>query len=170
MTTAGRPGRLRRLRGFDYAGCGEYFVTTVTHRRECLFGTVVGSVMRRTSAGDAVHRAWLALPERYPFLSPDSFIVMPNHIHGILVFGPEHVLARDGGLLTPGRVHLDRVMRAFKSTSAIAVNRTLGRAGVPLWQSGYFEHVVRNERALERIRGYIDGNPEAWPKDRFHSG
>ncbi len=162
------PGKPRRLRGYDFASCGEYFVTVVTRDRGEVLGRVEGATVRLFPAGEAVRDAWTDLPRRFPFLRLDEFVVMPNHIHGILVLVPSDERALDQPAVRPGRVHLDIVLQVFKSISTIEVNRVLGRTGVHLWQRGYYEHIVGDDRALERIRGDISGNPEAWPGDPYN--
>ena len=154
--THGSGRRSIRLRGLDYRGFGPYFVTICTQDRECLFGAVLDGGMHLNVIGRSVITAWERLPARFQFLRHDERIVMPNHLHGILVFLPCE---------TP--VPLGQVVRAFKSLSTIEVNRVTGRTG-PLWQRGYYEHVIDAGEDLDRIRGYIRANPEAWPRDPIH--
>jgi REP element-mobilizing transposase RayT len=158
--------RPRRLRCIDYTSCGEYFITTVTRDRALLFGSVVGDVVRLSPAGEAVRDAWLSLPGRFPFVRLDDSVVMPNHFHGVLVFLPEDELD-EGARRAMRRCHLNMVVQAFKSTSAVEVNRVLGRKGRPVWQAGFYEHTVRDERGFEAIRAYIARNPEAWSSDEY---
>jgi hypothetical protein len=74
-----------RLKGYDYAQAGAYFVTIVTRDRACLFGEIVGGESYLNSAGQVVQSEWNDLPNRYPTVECDAFVVMPNHIHGIIV-------------------------------------------------------------------------------------
>lgn len=77
--------RSLRLKGYDYTQVGAYFVTIVTHGRLCLFGEIVGKEMRLNEAGEMVCRFWEVLPQRFPAIEMDMFVVMPNHLHGIVV-------------------------------------------------------------------------------------
>ena len=89
-----------RLRGYDYSQAGAYFVTIVTQGRECLFGDVVGDTMQLNGAGRLARAAWEGLPRRFPGIGLDVFVVMPNHVHGIIVIdesvGASLVGAQDG--------------------------------------------------------------------------
>ncbi len=171
--------RSLRLRGFDYSKEGAYFVTICTRNRECLFGEVVAGRMRLSEAGQAIQAVWARLSERFPTIESDAFIVMPNHIHGILVLvGAGPVLSLVEGLSLPVKgaassaptaftpITLGNLLRAFKSISAVGANRFLSRSGKPLWQRNYYEHVIRNEESLNRIREYIATNPLRWELDR----
>ncbi len=128
----------------DYATPGAYFITIVTRGREPLFGA--------EGAGAAVRAAWLALDQRFPLCETDEFVVMPDHVHGVLwVLDPEAAFDRGPASGAPTAVDkqatLPQMVRAFKSLSAIAVNRSVGRSG-PVWQRSYYERYVRNDREL----------------------
>jgi len=163
--------RSLRLQGFDYSWEGTYFVTVCTKDRECIFGTVVDGKMRLNDVGRVVQSVWDGLSERFPTIELDAFVVMPNHVHGILVLvGAGLALpARDAASSAPRRSRPDSlgsVLRAFKSIAAIGSNRLLSRSGQPLWQRNYYEHVIRSEESLNRIRDYIATNPIRWELDR----
>lgn len=173
-----------RLHGYDYAQAGAYFITSVTKDRLCLFGDVVGGEMRLSELGHIVQMAWDELLGYYRSVQCDAFIVMPNHIHGIITLtengasgksdvgagfkpargvevGPNS--ARAG--LKPAPTLLE-VVRAFKTFSARRINEIRGTAGNSVWQRNYYEHVVRGEIELHRIREYIANNPLQWELDR----
>ena len=168
-----------RLKGYDYHLHGAYYVTVCTHERQCLMGQVMLGSMQLNAVGQVVLDAWAALPARFPDVQLDAFVVMPNHVHGILcidhdvgaVLAPPAPGAASGAPTLPaagaasGASTLGEIMRAFKSLSAIAANRILGRSGVPFWQRNYYEHIVRNDHDLDEIREYIVGNPVNWEKD-----
>jgi putative transposase len=154
-----------RLKGYDYAQAGAYFVTMCTQDRACLLGDVVGEEVRLSDAGSMIQAVWDGLPNRFPGMELDAFVVMPNHVHGIATFvGAGLAPPAEKGAASSAPT-LGNVVRAFKSLSAIHVNRLLRRSG-PLWQRGYFDHVVRDDRDLERIREYIATNPLRWALDR----
>jgi len=141
-----------RLRGYDYSQAGACFVTVCTTGRELLLAS--------DPVRDAVRAAWHSLPDRFPLVSLDEFVVMPNHVHGIIFLAETWPGAEKESTPT-----LSAVMRAFKSISAIAANRLLGRASLPFWQRGYYGHIIRNEADLNRIREYIRNNPLEWALD-----
>ena len=125
--------------------------------------------MRLNDAGQAAQAEWVQLPERFQFIELDEFVIMPNHLHGIILVGAG-LAPPDGGAPNRGAASsaptLGNILRAFKSISAIAVNRLLGRSGRSLWQRNYYEHIVRNENELAHIREYIANNPAQWALDR----
>ena len=146
-----------RLKGFDYRQPGAYFVSICVDDRECLFGQVMGNSMQVNEAGSIVRSIWESLPSRFSAVALDAFVVMPNHVHGI-------VILREGSTTPPGP-SLGGVIRVFKSISAIQVNRLLQREGRPLWQRNYYERVVRDVGSLSRIQQYIQDNPARWDVD-----
>jgi REP element-mobilizing transposase RayT len=162
-----------RLKGYDYSRAGAYFVTICTHDRECLFGEIMDGEMRLNDAGQAAQADWVRLPERFQSIELDEFVIMPNHLHGIILVGaglappdrgaPNRGACRGAACCAPTLGH---ILRAFKSISAIAVNRLLGRSGRSLWQRNYYEHIVRSENELAHIREYIANNPAQWALDR----
>ena len=152
--------RSPRLATFDYTHPGLYFVTVCTWGREPLLGEVVAGDMHLSQAGRAALEAWAALPLRFPAVDLDAFVVMPNHVHGILVLGGAPDLAPD-----IARPNLAVVMRAFKSVSGIQGNRALGRTNQPFWQRSYHDRIIRNTRELALIRKYIADNPARWETD-----
>ena len=163
--------RSLRLRGFNYSSEGAYFVTICTQNRECLFGGVVDGEMRLNDVGRVVQIVWNGLSERFPNVELDAFVVMPNHVHGILVIvGAGQALPVKGAASSAptGSVSstLMKLLRTFKSISAIQVNRLLSSSGQPFWQRNYYEHIIRNEESLNRIREYIATNPLRWELDR----
>ncbi len=164
--------------GHDYAQAGAYFVTICTHGHVCLFGRVVDGAMELNAAGRAVQRCWCGIPAHFSQVELDAFVVMPNHVHGVLIIvGADHgecVGANDPGAnddspLPPARLArgtsntLGSIVRGFK----IGVTRWMRRntAVRDVWQRSYYEHVIRDQRALQRIRRYIGENPATWAHD-----
>mgnify|MGYP001578636942 CR=1 FL=1 len=157
-----------RLRGFDYAAHGAYFVTIVTHERRELFGRIVADEMRLNAAGRIVAEEWQRSGELRSNVEIDAFVVMPNHVHGIVF-----LTQTDEGTLrsAPTRSFgggmagsLPVVVRNFKG----AVTRRMRERGFdePVWQRNYHERVIRNERELQAIRQYIIDNPRQWALDK----
>lgn len=183
-----------RLKGYDYSQSGAYFVTICTQNREHLFGDIINGAMHLNDVGAVVQGTWIDLPNRFPTVRLDTFVVMPNHIHGIIILTNNHSVTVGAGLALPnihdhGSNHgvpstcssnldsakfqgtasstppLGDIIRAFKSISAIAVNRLLLRSGQPLWQRNYYERIVRDAHSLSNIRRYIKANPKNWAED-----
>ena len=148
---AAMPQRKRlRLRGFDYASEGLYFVTVCTHRRRCVLGHIEDDEVRLSRIGCIVRAQIDGLAARLGVVV-DSFVVMPNHVHLIVALGPK---ARQASPL-----RLGTVIGGFKSGSTRS-------AAARLWQRGYYEHVVRDADDLTRLREYIETNPIRWSVDR----
>jgi len=172
-----------RLVGYDYAQEGAYFATICTHGRVCLFGDVMEDGVRLNAAGRVVESVWDGLPRHYPYVELDACVIMPNHIHCIVVL-TENVGAGFKPALTPGRAArisahpepaltahtvrhgLPEIIRAFKTFSARGINEIRNTAGMPVWHRNYYEHIIRNEKSLNRIRQYILDNPARWAVDR----
>jgi len=173
-----------RLRGWDYTYPGAYFVTICTHNGECLFE---GPVLRRV-----VETMWQRIPHHFPYVQLDEFVVMPNHVHGIIwIVGARHSekapssptstipsdesvqlreqTSRNASPLRPRRVmsgSLGAIVGNFKSVTARRINRIRKTPGASVWQRNYYEHIVRDETELARIREYIRLNPVKWELDR----
>jgi REP element-mobilizing transposase RayT len=157
--------RAIRLREYDYRQPGAYFITVVAHRRAVLFGEIEGGETRLNEFGQIVERAWTDLPEHYLNVQCDAFVVMPNHIHGIIVLGEPIVGA--GFKPAPTRRHgLPEIVRALKTFSARRINNLRHTPGASVWQRNYYEHVVRNDGELRRVREYILNNSLDWENDR----
>ena len=190
--------RSLRLKGYDYSMAGAYFVTICTQDRACLFGDVVAGAMRLNEAGQMVSALWDGIAARFSNVEIDQFVVMPNHLHGILVLGdgaggmtterattrvaPTGIVGAPlvgapatngdpvGAPLVGALVRLGDVVGAFKSLATTGYIAGVKARGWPefrgrLWQRNYYEHVIRDESALERIRRYVDDNPARWEFD-----
>jgi putative transposase len=153
-TTVGKQRRRSiRLRQYDYRQAGAYFITVVAHGRAALFGDIAGGERRLNEFGEIVERAWASLPEHYLNVQCDAFVIMPNHIHGIIVFDEPTVGA--GLKPAPTRRHgLPEIVRALKTFSARRINEMRHSSGAPVWQRNYYEHIVRGDGELLRSRIY----------------
>ena len=213
-----------RLRGYDYALAGAYFVSIVTQDRACLLGEVVEGAMRLNDAGQMVRAVWDELPVFYPGVNIDGIVVMPNHIHGIIILvgaaprGRPDIGSdghRDSGQARPDSgqargpaptaissghtalssgdtaislgdteislgdtamslghtpMSLGDVVHRFKTMTTKRYADGVKQSGWAtfqgrLWQRNYYEHIIRDEPALDRIRRYIDENPLQWAFD-----
>ncbi|WP_017713130.1 transposase [Prochlorothrix hollandica] len=256
-----------RLKGYDYTSSDAYFLTLCTHQRQCLFGHIVDGVMHLNDCGQIVERGWLAIPTHNPHVVLDEFVVMPNHIHGIVIIGDDDGDGDDGRgeAFAPGSVGEDQkslpqmlrplrpqespgsvgedqkslpqmlrplrpqespgsvgedqkslpqmlrpygllgsvgndqkllpqmlrpqespgsasplrpngtqpgsigaIVQTFKSHTTRKINRITQSKGKTLWQRNYYEHIVRNQESLQKIRSYIQMNPRSWASDQLH--
>ncbi len=156
-----------RLKHYDYSQAGAYFVTICTKDKSCLFGEIVDGLMGLNHFGEVVQTCWNDLAKHYPHAESDVFVVMPNHVHGIIVLGD---LSDVRAGLKPAptvvkRCGLSEIIRAFKTFSSRQINELRGRHRIPVWQRNYYEHVIRNENDLNEIREYIVNNPLKWDLD-----
>jgi putative transposase len=150
-----------------------------------LFGGVRGGKMVLNAMGAVADACWRAIPVHYPNVRLDEFVIMPNHVHGVLEIGefvgaihesPPNIGANTHGAirelplqLTPKQMRrnmvLAKIIGRFKMNSAKQINIMRGAPGVPVWQRNYYEHIVRDDDALNRIRRYIRHNPAEWQTD-----
>jgi len=175
MPEPDRKRRSIRLKEYDYSQGGMYFVTVCTRHREPFFGVIERGEMQLNDAGDMLVAKWDTLPDRFPAVELDSFVVMPNHVHAIL-----NIVANGdvGAGLVPAQRATTRVapsvgdiVGAYKSLTTVAYTHGVRRLGWPafherLWQRNYYEHVIRNEESLKQIRQYIADNPARWEFDQ----
>ncbi len=166
MRTIAHHRRSIRLREYDYTQAGAYFVTICTWQRECLFGEVVNGEMRLNPIGGIVEECWKWLGEQYPYVELDVWVIMPNHIHGMVLLTD----GRRGGSRTAPteetrRKPLGRLIGAFKTVSTKRLNLSRDTSGLPVWQRNYYERVIRDEAELGRMREYIVANPRLWAED-----
>lgn len=166
-----------RLKEYDYSKPGGYFITIVTKNRVCLFGNVVDGEMLLNEAGKTVNECWRAIPEHFPQVTLDGFIVMPNHIHGIIIIDEMHNVRDHVGVQNLEPLHYDKqnkyqniipksigsIVRGFKIgvTKWFRINTTIYN----VWQRNYYEHIIRNRDDLHEIREYIANNPLKWEFD-----
>lgn len=161
-----------RLKGFDCTQQGAYFVTVCTQGKLCLFGAIVEAKVILNDTGRIVEKCWRDIPAHFPHVELDEFVVMPNHVHGILRI-VEPIGAKDFSPLQTQKPSgtsktIGSVIRGFK----IGVTKWTRQhtPGLDVWQRNYYEHVIRNEIALERARQYIMGNPAQWDEDNENPG
>ena len=172
-----------RLKGYDYTRAGVYFVTIVTQNRACLFGHIVAGEVRLNAFGQVVAETWQWLATQYDYVELDEWVVMPNHLHGIIIItetgdggGGSRTAPTVIGTTVPTvvapdaptvkRKPLGRLIGAFKTVSTKRINEYRGTPGVVVWQRNYYEHIIRDERSLNRVREYIAANPLRWHLDR----
>jgi len=150
---------------------GAYFITLCTYNRSCIFGQIVDGEMIINEFGKIVKSVWSDLPRHYPDIKLDVSALMPNHIHGIIfIVGaglkPARTKPAPTDIDCAKRYPLSEIIRGFKTFSARRINETRNRSGTHVWQRNYYEHIIRNEDELGRIREYIVNNPAQWQFDR----
>jgi putative transposase len=145
-----------RLNGYDYSTSGAYFITICTHDREYLFGDIVNEKIELNIFGEIARSHWQQLSQHHPNIIMDESIVMPNHLHGIIILESS----------TVGTKSISEIIRGFKTFSAKAINKERGLRGVPVWQRTYYDRIIRNELELDRVRQYIINNPCNWDADK----
>lgn len=155
-----------RLKGYDYSQVGAYFITVCAQNRECLFGSVVDGEMRLNGAGTIVADEWLKTTMIRDEIELDEWVVMPNHFHGIVWIN--HHRRGDWPVAPTGPQprSLGSLMAGFKSAVTKRINENRQTPGEKIWQRNYYEHIIRNESELNRIREYIVNNPLQWELDR----
>ena len=161
-----------RLKSYDYSKAGAYFVTICVREKECLLGDVVGGVMRLSEMGEIVREEWLKSSIIRGEIKLDEFVIMPNHMHGIIWIcnngrGDRPVAPTEDDFIQsgPSSKSLGSLMAGFKSAVTKRINIYRNTPGLPFWQRNYYEHVIRNENDLHAIREYIQNNPLKWELD-----
>lgn len=176
MTNMTLPKRKNhRLQGYDYAQCGCYFVTICTHNRKRLLCDIVGSdaLVAPTSIGKKVIECWNNIAALNSNVILDKFVLMPNHIHGILILQnpdetPDNTKQYDFQLTERrGRRSLPGLIKDFKSVTTRHFKRMYG-ASTPLWQTSFYDTVIRSDRMYQDIWQYIDENPLKWQLDEYY--
>ena len=156
----GRGRRSVRLPGYDYAAAGAYFVTIVVQERRQLLSSIENGRVQLSAQGKLVDGWWQAIPQRFTGVRLDAHVIMPDHFHGIVILG-------DGVLHKESAVSLAQVIGWFKTMVTNDYIRHIRSGDFPeftrrLWQRNYYEHIVRDEQDLARIRHYIVTNPAQW--------
>lgn len=172
-----------RLKEYDYSQSGAYAITICVYNRECILGEVVDGNVILSPMGAKAREFWLAIPGRFENVRLDECIVMPNHVHGIIVVTGKDTKAAEAGCVeavhAPPRpaprepsmrtqrrqMLIPMIVGYFKMNSAKAANLLRDTPGVPVWQRNYYEHIIRTEAEWNAVRQYIVGNPLRWHED-----
>ena len=183
-----------RILEYDYTQQGAYFISICTHLKKHIFGEITSGSMKLSPLGEIAHYQWLQLPQRFSNIELDAFIIMPNHIHGILIINkPQHPITRryspdlsnedtpQVSTLTPcppvnsnpphGTIpgSIGAIIQNYKSLTSRKINMLLRSKNNPIWQRNFYEHIVRDETDYERIVEYIENNPISWSDDKYYS-
>lgn len=172
-----RGRRSIRIQDYDYSQNGMYFFTICTQNREYLLGEIINEEMILNKFGKIVMNGWKNLPKHYDYVQLDEFIIMPNHIHGIIIINHPEVGAihespfQINKPMTPQErrnMGLTKVLGRLKMVSAKQINQMRQMPGIPVWQRNYYEHIIRNEASMEKIKEYILNNPKNWDEDELN--
>jgi putative transposase len=177
-----------RLKGYDYSSEGAYYVTIVTQGRECLFGEIIDGEMHINEYGEIVQKWWHDIPIHFPNVELGAFVIMPNHIHGLIFITTERrgevvspldnpnnniqdayvdgIYNLDGETPPLRKPRLGQIVAYFKYQSTKEMNRIeTDKAITKFWQRNYYEHIIRNEKDLQNKNDYIQANPLLWDAD-----
>lgn len=175
-----------RLQNWDYGWNAMYFVTICTQNRECYFGDVVDGEMQLSPIGQIAQKYCLEIPQHFSFVELDEFVVMPNHVHAIIIINKMDD-GRDGDLVETPNLGVSTKSTTTTTTNAASKKWKPGTLGVIInqykrivcinarkihadfgWQSRYHDHIIRNDDSFQRIRNYICKNPKKWADDKFY--
>jgi len=154
ISTIARRRRIR-LPNYDYSSDGLYFVTICTNNRFCLFGQIIDTKMHLSDTGKIADEVWSTM---FSFVEEETWIVMPNHLHGIITIDNQAIAASAGK-------PLGRMVGAFKTATTNRANEIRATPGALLWQRGFYEHIIRDDRSFANIVAYIEDNPFRWGND-----
>ena len=175
-----------RLKDYDYSTPGMYFITICTRDKTCIFGDIIDGCIVLNHAGNMVSERWIRLSDKFKNICIDNYVIMPNHIHGIISIKNNNVGA--GPRACPDERHSDNMKIGFNtlgSHTGLPLHKIIGwfktmttniyihnvrqnnwqRFNKRLWQRNYYEHIIRNEYELNEIREYIINNPIKWELD-----
>ncbi len=174
-----------RLKGYDYSQEGAYFITICIKTREYIFGKIISNKMQLNDAGRMIDVQWNALPNQFSHLKLDEYVIMPNHVHGIIIVGdqnnigstPTRADTRQGRHKTypyNTKTNLGAIVGTFKSITTRKYIKGINESDWPtfekrLWQKNYYENIIRDEKSLGIIREYIINNPSEWETDELFS-
>lgn len=169
-----------RLYEYDYSQEGLYFVTICTQDKVCLFGEIVEEEMVLNDVGNMAKECWLAIPEHYHHVELHEFVIMPNHIHGIIgicaaVGANKH--SPDNIQFSSPVKTIGSVIRGFKIGVMKRYKEYVMRANIysplrqtaSIWQRNYYEHIIRNDDSYQKITEYICENPKHWQTDDYYN-
>ncbi len=164
-----------RLQGFDYSQSGAYFITICTKNHECLFGDIIGGKMFLNEFGKFVKHCWNGIPDHFPDVVLDEFVIMPDHIHGIIVINKKSVIPVRVQNFEPVQMinqyqhiiprSIGSIIRGFKTGVTKFFRQNTGIHVV--WQRNYYEIIINDDISLFRIREYIKNNPIKWENDEI---
>jgi REP element-mobilizing transposase RayT len=159
MTFPKRKNSLR-LEGYNYAQEGAYFVTILAYRRLHIFGSIENDVVTLTKLGEIIESCWQQIPQHFPSIELDVFVIMPNHLHGVLVLHNDDEQS----------VSLSHIIGTFKGSVTRNANKAILDIDLdfPIWHRSFHDRIIRNEREYNYIAHYVATNPERWQEDSLN--
>ena len=170
-----RNRKSNRLQDYDYSQTGYYLVTICTQDRVNYFGEIEKGQMQLSNIGQIVTNCWGAIPKHFRDTALDEFVVMPNHIHGIVVIvGNADLRSLPRDCIQPqntdrSKMYLSKIVHGFKSSVTRMVRKRWNDHAFG-WQKSFYDHVIRNDEDLYRIRAYVQNNPLNWELDQDNLG
>lgn len=180
-----------RLTNYDYSQPGSYFITictfasgrgTACRAHPPIFGDICDGVMNLNKYGEIADKRWLDIPEHFKNVDLDEYVIMPNHVHGIITINgeegtacrattpdKEQLMKPINKFSNPISGELATIIRSYKAAVTKQINEIRGTNSPAVWQRNYYEHIIRNRADYEEIRGYIVANPSKWEKDDLNT-
>jgi putative transposase len=160
-----------RLQEYDYRTDGYYFVTICTYQKQCWFGEIINQEMRLNHLGKIADQLWQGLEKRFDYINLDYYVIMPNHVHGIIQIEQDILLENDFEKRQFGKPisrSISTIIGSYKSAVTMRINYLRKSNNYPIWQRNYYERIIRScqdEVELNNIRQYIINNPLQWELD-----
>jgi len=167
-----------RLKGFDYSQRSAYFLTICAHEKRHVFGKIISGKVELNNRGNIVNECWLSIPSHFTNVELAAHVVMPNHLHGILLIKyravesgarsqSSRVTAETSSRRIGAHVHgsIPTIVRSFKAITARRMREGIAGLALPIWQRGYYERVIRDQDEFQKTCAYIRLNPERWSSD-----
>ncbi len=159
-----------RLKNWDYSKNGVYFVTICCYNNQKFFGNICNDKLNLSEIGEISSTFWLEIPKHFPHVKLDEFVVMPNHIHGLLILdyssvGPRHGMTLQSQFYRPVKNSVSVIINQYKSSVKRWCNRH-GHCNFQ-WQSRFYDQILQNEVAVDNVRQYIYNNPRNWKEDEL---
>ncbi|MEW5798062.1 MAG: transposase [Bacteroidota bacterium] len=156
-----------RLPYYNYASTNLYFVTICTYKRQEIFGRILNSKINLSDEGKCVEDSWKMIPVVANYAGIDVFVIMPNHIHGIIAINnPDEPRELPTKAFAVRKRSLSNVVRNFKTAVTTKIRKLKNDNEYPVWQSRFYDRIIRNEKELNAIRNYIINNPVKWEEER----
>jgi putative transposase len=157
-----------RLKEYDYSQPGEYFITICTYDKKCVFGEVIEEEIRLSPIGEIAKKCWEEIHEYFPKVELDEYVIMPNHVHGIIIITDgrdliNQIPTKNFPLMKNPKVTLGKIIRYYKARSSKYIHDS-GYVDFQ-WQSLFYDRIIRSDKELNAIRDYIANNPLKWCLD-----
>lgn len=169
MSSTFKKRKSNRLKEYDYSKTGYYFVTLCTENGKEYFGKIENGKMVLSQYGEIAEKFWKEIPEHYDKVEMDEYVIMPNHIHGILIINNEKEIRTERCSVPTNTKRpyglLSKIIKSFKNAVIMEVLRKLDDRNFG-WQRSFYDHVIRNEESLYEIRKYIAQNPLKWELEK----